>query len=589
MQLDATPIHDPPIHNPNPLRLGEHYESDEDDDDDVPEHHSKADNSQKEHAGPSPSSALASLLEIDVSPFGPDIDPIFRDFYEKKLAPPPDSKAYDKLKTLKESYPPPGNMPYLRAPELNKIFQTKIKSYSVKAVEKHLSDAQNLIGVAMNISLTSISKQFKDGKLENADDILKQSPQIDSLRALAWTQRSISNARRRVLKVILSSQGQEALSGETSLLETQLFPTTELEEKLKLQKTTAAVLKSQPPPVRSRPYPQPSTSSTRTYKSYGQRQGKLLYPSKMNFHSQNYNLYSCPKPLETAGPLQLLQGETATSAQVEKERINKVSFSYILPTSDFKAGNTANFVHNWQKITANKTVLSWIQGIQLEFLEPPPKSISREYQKFLYPEPEVISEVETLLKYGAIEEVTPESDQIVSSIFLVENSNKTKRVILNLKPINQYLLYHHFKMETLETIMLDMKKGDYFVSFDLKSAYLTIPVAKKFRKYLRFYYGNKLMQYNSMCFGLSPAPYYFTKIIKTILQNLRQSGIRIYGYLDDFLILGKSKEECLSALKKAICLFQNLGFIINETKSVLNPTRIITHLGFVLDSNSMTI
>ena len=222
MQLDATPIHDPPIHNPNPLRLGEHYESDEDDDDDVPEHHSKADNSQKEHAGPSPSSALASLLEIDVSPFGPDIDPIFRDFYEKKLAPPPDSKAYDKLKTLKESYPPPGNMPYLRAPELNKIFQTKIKSYSVKAVEKHLSDAQNLIGVAMNISLTSISKQFKDGKLENADDILKQSPQIDSLRALAWTQRSISNARRRVLKVILSSQGQEALSGETSLLETQL-------------------------------------------------------------------------------------------------------------------------------------------------------------------------------------------------------------------------------------------------------------------------------------------------------------------------------------------------------------------------------
>ena len=36
-------------------------------------------------------------------------------------------------------------------------------------------------------------------------------------------------------------------------------------------------------------------------------------------------------------------------------------------------------------------------------------------------------------------------------------------------------------------------------------------------------------------------------------------------------------------------VFQNLGFTINNSKSVIFPTKIIEHLGFIINSGTMTI
>ena len=44
--------------------------------------------------------------------------------------------------------------------------------------------------------------------------------------------------------------------------------------------------------------------------------------------------------------------------------------------------------------------------------------------------------------------------------------------ILNLQPQNQFLKYHHFKMENLKSIILSQKKGDWGASLDLSDAYL---------------------------------------------------------------------------------------------------------------------
>ena len=41
-------------------------------------------------------------------------------------------------------------------------------------------------------------------------------------------------------------------------------------------------------------------------------------------------------------------------------------------------------------------------------------------------------------------------------------------MILNLKQLNQSVVYHHFKMETLEAAIKLMKPGCYMASIDLK-------------------------------------------------------------------------------------------------------------------------
>ena len=60
-------------------------------------------------------------------------------------------------------------------------------------------------------------------------------------------------------------------------------------------------------------------------------------------------------------------------------------------------------------------------------------------------------------------------------------------------------------------------------------------------------------------------------------------------YLDDLLIFGRTKSDCLQKAKKVITLLQELGFTINIKKSILEPTQQIEFLGLILDSIQMKV
>jgi hypothetical protein len=48
-----------------------------------------------------------------------------------------------------------------------------------------------------------------------------------------------------------------------------------------------------------------------------------------------------------------------------------------------------------------------------------------------------------------------------------------------------------------------------------------IPIADSYKKYLRFEFNGTLYEFNSLPFGLSTAPYVFTKIMKQVVASLR--------------------------------------------------------------------
>ena len=52
---------------------------------------------------------------------------------------------------------------------------------------------------------------------------------------------------------------------------------------------------------------------------------------------------------------------------------------------------------------------------------------------------------------------------------------------------------------------------------------------------------------------------------------------------------GDTEQECMNNIKATVDLLLNLGFIVNEKKSVLIPTQKTEFLGFIIDSNFMTI
>lgn len=103
---------------------------------------------------------------------------------------------------------------------------------------------------------------------------------------------------------------------------------------------------------------------------------------------------------------------------------------------------------------------------------------------------------------------------------------------------------------------------------ELRDAYFIVSVHRDSRKYLKFSFHNKLYSFTCLPFGLCSAPYIFTKIIRPIVKYLREYNVCCVVYLDDFLILGYTENECKKNVSLTVNLPESLGFIIIMAKSM---------------------
>ena len=85
------------------------------------------------------------------------------------------------------------------------------------------------------------------------------------------------------------------------------------------------------------------------------------------------------------------------------------------------------------------------------------------------------------------------------------------------------------------------------------------------------------------------APRVFTKIFKPIVAQLRLNGLGIVIFLDNILLVTSSFAESMEQLSLLQKLLENLGFVINDAKSQLQPTTRICFLGFIIHSISIEL
>lgn len=197
--------------------------------------------------------------------------------------------------------------------------------------------------------------------------------------------------------------------------------------------------------------------------------------------------------------------------------------------------------------------------------------------------------IQRLLSINAISECFHKEGEFISNIFLVPKPNGEKRFILNLKRLNKFVQTSHFKMEDYRTAIKLITNECYMASVDLKDAYFFINIANCHRKYLRFNYNGKLYEFNCLPFGLSTAPYVFTKILKPIMEYLRHRNLISVIYLDDIFCVGRDFNDCNNNVHKTCSLLQTLGFLINKEKSCLTPNTQCKFLGFIFNSHKMIL
>ena len=195
-------------------------------------------------------------------------------------------------------------------------------------------------------------------------------------------------------------------------------------------------------------------------------------------------------------------------------------------------------------------------------------------------------EVQSLLAKGAISPVTNPSPGFYARLFTVPKKTGDWRPVLDLSHLNRYLKKVPFKMDSVRDIRLDIQPGDWAASVDLKDAYFHVLIHPDRRPFLRFVWQGQTFQFLALPFGLSLAPFIFTKVTTELAALLRMRGIRFRMYLDDWLVLASGQAGCQSDLLQVLSLTRQLGFNINLEKSDLTPSQSFQYLGVRFDTRS---
>ena len=128
-------------------------------------------------------------------------------------------------------------------------------------------------------------------------------------------------------------------------------------------------------------------------------------------------------------------------------------------------------------------------------------------------------------------------------------------------------------METIKSVCNMLQKNDYLTSIDLADAFLHILIHPSHRKYLQFQWHGRQYQFRVLPFGLSLSPLVFTKVLKPVLRWARRRGIRISAYLDDLIIVAKTKELSREHTRLVHAKLVELGYKIKETSPTSSQPR----------------
>ena len=225
-------------------------------------------------------------------------------------------------------------------------------------------------------------------------------------------------------------------------------------------------------------------------------------------------------------------------------------------------------------------------GYKLPLLTLPPPFSKPNHRSALINADFVEGSIKELLENRCIHKVTTRP-HICSPLSVVSNREGKKRLVLNLRYLNNFLRKERFKYEDIRVAISLFKKGDYVFTFDLKSGYHHVDIHQEHWKYLGFAWGvgSELSYYvfGVLPFGLATACYLFTKLLRPLVKHWRQQGLRVVIYLDDGIVAVEGEQAALIACRAVQDDLVKAGLVVHVIKSRLEPTQQCTWLGLDID------
>ena len=176
---------------------------------------------------------------------------------------------------------------------------------------------------------------------------------------------------------------------------------------------------------------------------------------------------------------------------------------------------------------------------------------------------------------------------VCSPLQVVARDGGKRRLVIDLRYVNQYLHKFKFKYEGLDVATQLLEDCSWMTTFDLKSGYHHINIHPVYQQYLGFSWrkdGERIYYvFRVLPFGLATACYVFTKVLRPLVSRWRSKGVKMVLYIDDGICVAKSREL---ALKHTLLIEDDLsraGFVLNKKKSQLTPASSGRWLGVEVD------
>lgn len=151
----------------------------------------------------------------------------------------------------------------------------------------------------------------------------------------------------------------------------------------------------------------------------------------------------------------------------------------------------------------------------------------------------------------------------------------------------------YFKYHTVDQVQDLIYPNCYSCTVDIESAYRTVSINPQHRQVqgIRWVCDLKetLLLDTRLCFGIKSAPFIFNQISVFVVRCMMRRGFRmIINYLDDFLCVGSTFDECQYAQEVLVHLLHYLGFKVAWHKCS-SPQKITRYLGIDFDSIRMQL
>lgn len=193
-------------------------------------------------------------------------------------------------------------------------------------------------------------------------------------------------------------------------------------------------------------------------------------------------------------------------------------------------------------------------------------------------------QITKLLEHDLIEESSSPFAAPVTLAFKNE-SNRRDRLCINFREIKKIVVPESQPFPRIEDIIVKAGNCHFFSTFDINSAFWSIPIKKEDREKAAFITQNGHWQWKCLPFGLKISAAIFQRVLANILRRNGLTGFCI-NYINDILVFSETFDQHTRHIEQLMKIMEKEGFRLKLAKCKL-AEKSVKYLGHIIEKDGV--